>query len=571
MSIRRSLFVLTVVCAAFLFFSSLTQPAEALTPLKRVGDFTQVLWSGYDNPNNAYVLDTVEFNGYLYMGTICSPASQMYSGSSDSGGEIWRSKDGAEWERVGSPGLGNTKNFAIHLSRFKNRLYAATINGEEGLEIWASSDGQSFEKMASGGFGDKENTDPSIPLVFKDRLIVCTSNVKNGMEIWVSTDGKKFDRVVQGGLGDTGNTGSSVMSYDETGVTFQGRLYVGTSNPNKGGEIWRTEDGLQWERVASGGLGNVENTSLTPNLVFQGQLYAESMNTKGMDVFRSSDGTNWERVVENGFGRGENNNIYGFLTQFQGNLYLVAENADPRVLTQPPSERFAPRGFELWRSADGKDWTQVGEPGFGNDNNTVADISEDLGGALYLSTANYKDGVELWTSTDGEKWDRIFKDDSPSLYNEGGGPLSFQDRVYLEINDLKNGVSIWRSEPIAGLAVEAKPTAPGASSTSPEATPESQLVTPVSPGESGLTVEGATPTATPVPAASTSSGSDAWPLAVSIVGGLAVLGGAGVGIMLVRSRGGTTQKPVSGQKYCPKCGQPLGEDAEFCSRCGQRQ
>ncbi len=71
--------------------------------------------------------------------------------------------------------------------------------------------------------------------------------------------------------------------------------------------------------------------------------------------------------MDNGFSVGEERNILGDLEEFKGRLYLTSNTMDPRVLLPTnPSERLAPRGFQLRVSDDGKTWKQIGEDGFGS-------------------------------------------------------------------------------------------------------------------------------------------------------------------------------------------------------------
>ena len=61
-----------------------------------------------------------------------------------------------------------------------------------------------------------------------------------GCEIW-RYDGKNFEKVVDKGFGDINNSGAwSVIEY-------RGKLYVGTMNWKEGCQIWRTDDGINWE------------------------------------------------------------------------------------------------------------------------------------------------------------------------------------------------------------------------------------------------------------------------------------------------------------------------------------
>ena len=169
-------------------------------------------------------------------------------------------------------------------------------------------------------------------------------------------------------------------------------------------------------------------------------------NVLGFDLFRTSDGTTWEQVVDDGFGVGKQRNIHGDLEEFKGRLYLTSNTMDPRVLLPTnPYERFAPLGFQLRVSDDGKTWKQVGEDGFGFASSIWAGMSV-IGDTLYLTVVDYHQGSQLWKSSDGEKWEVIFREPDPNFFQEGGGPLNFQGHFLWFSNDLKNGFEIWRTD-----------------------------------------------------------------------------------------------------------------------------
>ncbi len=217
-----------------------------------------------------------------------------------------------------------------------------------------TSDGTQFAQIEKGGLGDKANN-WAYPYVFQDRLILGLYNGETGAEIWVSEDGDTFRQVVDGGMGDSGVTGfSSYTELDDPhpALVFRGSFYIGASNPKSGGEIWRTPDGLTWERVADGGLTRSTNIVLNPDIVYENQLYAFGIaggtldNLLGFDLFRTTDGVNWEQVVEDGFGVGQERNVSGHLQEFKGRLYVATSNADPRLLVPGElSERHPPYPF----------------------------------------------------------------------------------------------------------------------------------------------------------------------------------------------------------------------------------
>jgi len=416
--------------------------------------WSKVVSGGFTDPNNSYAPSVTEFKGYLYLSTVANESGFVFSKSHKAGGDIWRSTDGVKWEQIGKPGLGNTHNASFNFVTFHDKLYAIANNiNDHGIEIWVTEDGKSFTQIEKGGFGDK-NSDWAVGFVFADRLILGVSNMDTGAQIWVSEDGTAFRQVVGDGLGDKDNTAvMGVVDQGEHMPVLNGELYVGTSNPESGGEIWRTADGLQWKRVADNGLGRGASTSLTPYVIFQNQLYvagdtagAGLSRLKGVDVFRASDGITWEKVVDDGFSVGKERNVTGSLAEFQGKLYLTANTMDPRLLVPgEPSERMAPRGFQLYVSSDGAKWTQVGKDGFGASTTLWADVNV-VSDAAYLSAFDYHAGSQLYRSTDGQNWELIFREPNPSFFSEGGGVIDFADHLLWMDNDLATGLEIWRSD-----------------------------------------------------------------------------------------------------------------------------
>ncbi len=431
-----------------LFGSSAEVEAAGLT-----AGWTKVVSGGFTDPNNSYAPAVTEFRGYLYLSTTANESGFVFSNSRKLGGEIWRSADGVKWEQIGKPGLGNPHNSSFNFVTFHDKLYAIAFNlNDHGIEIWVTGDGQNFTEIEKGGFGDK-NSDSAVGFVFADRLIIGVANSDSGAQIWVSEDGQTFREVVSGGMGDKGNTGIIAMILQgERMSILNGQLYVGTSNPGSGGEIWRTGDGLKWERVADEGLGRSASISLTPFIVYQGQLYVTGVTggsldkLKGMDIFRTSDGTTWEKVVSDGFSVGKERNVHGSLVDFQGKLYLDMNTMDPRLLIPGnPSERMAPRGFQLYVSADGANWTQVGKDGFGQSTSLYADVNV-IGDTVYLSSFDYHKGGQVWRSVNGQDWEVIFREPDPSFFSEGGGVWDFKGHLIWIDNDLVHGLEIWRTD-----------------------------------------------------------------------------------------------------------------------------
>ena len=597
---RPAVLILAFLLGVTVFVLGGPVPAATAVPLPPTQGWTQVVEGGFTDHNNSYAPTWAKFKDYLYISTSANESGTVFSGSDKTGGDIWRTADGVTWEQIGTAGLGNPHNNFFQLIVFRDKLYAISNNiNDHGIEIWVASDGTQFTKIENGGFGDKSN-DWAYPFVFQDRLILGVSNGDTGAEIWVSDDGQTFRQVVDGGMGDAGVTGFGGFADPEhADPIFQGKLYIGVSNPDSGGEIWRTADGLEWERVADEGLTRSTTKHISPDIVYQGQLYAFATaggtidNILGFDLFRTADGTTWEQVVDNGFSVGKERNVHGDLVEFKGRLYLTSNTMDPRVLMPTnPYDRLPPRGFQLRVSDDGKTWQQIGEDGFGQASSIMAGMDV-IGGTLYLTVFDYHQGSRLLKSSDGQEWEVIFREPDPNFFQEGGGPLNLKGHFLWLSNDLKNGLAIWRTDAV--MVAEVTTTTAGETSST------SGGQTSTSAGSTGSSDGGGTSgTGSGTGTAGDGSGEGAdgraggglsggW---IALIAVLAVLVAAALGLVAFllgkMARGarmgggasgageagtaatGAASTSPSAAAFCKECGALLSPGATFCAGCGSQ-
>jgi hypothetical protein len=156
--------------------------------------------------------------------------------------------------------------------------------------------------------------------------------------------------VARNGINDRGNIWLSDL------VEFKGRLYMGTLNL-AGAQLFRTEDGIHFERLFNRGLTKTTNTAAMKLYVFQDRLLVATMDfLRGFDLFASDDGVSFRRVLANGY----TDRHYGYLWQmqeFNGRLY--AGLYYHRGLRLPYGR------FGLLSSPDGLEWTVENADGFG--------------------------------------------------------------------------------------------------------------------------------------------------------------------------------------------------------------
>jgi hypothetical protein len=239
---------------------------------------------------------------------------------------------------------------------------------------------------------------------------------------------------------------------------FNNKLYVGTANTpigslqdphRKGCEIWRY-NGITWEQVVGhiapivkGGFGNAENMAISDLEVFDGYLYAGTMNWDftlkgGCEVWRTKDGVEWEQVVAHGFKpymsetdllTGVTNTYLWNMEVFRNQLYVGTFNSCYRFIIN------AGIGGQLWRTNDGKSWEKIPLPngdGFGEKENYGIRAMTVYNNELYIGTAAnivHDKGFEIW-KYDGFNWTPVVSDDVPGVkptnveYSGFGNPLN---------------------------------------------------------------------------------------------------------------------------------------------------
>lgn len=362
------------------------------------------------------------------------------------------------------------------------RALHRVVKSSEGCEIWKynyTTDSmiqivgdESITGMKSG-FNYPFNCIASVMNKFKGKLYVGTWSTsigslrdphRKGGEIW-RYDGTLWEQVVgnnapvmKGGFGNFNNV--AIWSMEE----FNDYLYAGTMNwdfsQNGGCEIWRTQDGVHWEKIVTKGfksnmstqdrLGGVTNTYAWDMEVFQNQLYVGTFNARyrlfaqagmGCQLWRTKEGIHWSKVnlptgvtgvFKDGFGERENYGIRKMVV-FNNELYVgTAANI------------IRNKGCEIWKY-DGIHWTpiisanvpgvkknDIEYSGFGNPmNKYVWSMIVSSDNKLWVGTANGKfvnfiepktEGCEIWCYN-GTKWTPVVKDGNDGIPPNGFGNI----------------------------------------------------------------------------------------------------------------------------------------------------
>jgi hypothetical protein len=107
---------------------------------------------------------------------------------------------------------------------------------------------------------------------FKGQFYTSTHDTANGASVWFSDDkGITWTQIPSTalgfGIGATEEEAYHLYVYDDA-------LLVGTLNATLGGGIWFTQNGLDWFRIGSAGMGDpVNNSGYFHLIAFQNRLW----------------------------------------------------------------------------------------------------------------------------------------------------------------------------------------------------------------------------------------------------------------------------------------------------------
>jgi len=258
----------------------------------------------------------------------------------------------APWEEVVGngttigDGFGNANNYAaVSMAVFGDRLFVGAANTPDDCEVWCTSDGTTWEQCSAGGFGDSANNVPFSMAAFGNYLYVGVNNV-NGCEVWRTADGPTWEAVVGGGAAVGNGFGYPLNLHDVTSMAvFGSYLYVGTDHNASGCTIWRTSNGTDWVSVVGDdaavarGFGDPDNRSASSMVVRGSDLYVGTSrsagDTEGCEVWRTENGTDWEQIVGgastigNGFGDAGNSMV--FFNVSPGTLHVCGNDEFERL------------------------------------------------------------------------------------------------------------------------------------------------------------------------------------------------------------------------------------------------
>jgi hypothetical protein len=331
-------------------------------------------------------------------------------------------------------GFGNAANQAASaMAEFNGRLFVA-VGGETGaaFEMRSTADGSSWDLVTGDGFGDSGNQGVAAMAVFDGYLYAGTTNTATGAEIWRTQNGTTWAQVNTSGFGNAANSAVTVFEV------FAGQIYAGIENESLGGAIYRSPNGTSWIPTLLGGFGLPANVAVASLAGHGSRLYAGTFKKSSLynqpgELWWTDDFLNWDSAVAAGFGDNYNVGIVA-LKSFDG--YLFAATSQPNYLLG--------NGCEIWRW-DGSMWIMVNVPGFGSSLSTTALRLTERLGALYVGIDHQSSGAKIFRYLGPLSWETETDDGFGDPGNLAIGSLAvFGSDLYAGTVNQAAGTELWR-------------------------------------------------------------------------------------------------------------------------------
>ena len=259
-------------------------------------DYLGDVWSS-SNPASSFKWEeetaSAEWSPYAYSqtvphkGLLYKIGGQHDSSVGDIDGDVWSSRNGKNWTRVGNTGASRTNYQAASLN---GRLYVAGGNTGTNYRsnVRSSGDGRSW-------IGETDNANWSARkghqmVAFNSRLYVLggqTGDSTFSNDVWSSANGRHWEF--------EGNADWSARGNHQA-VVHDGRIYVmGGSDGSVLDDVWSSEDGKNWtEEKASAEWPAREDFAAG---AIDGVIWIvggkDQSGTSLNDVWGSSDGKSW--------------------------------------------------------------------------------------------------------------------------------------------------------------------------------------------------------------------------------------------------------------------------------------
>lgn len=312
----------------------LTEPKPSLLVSKDGETFELVKgdWSNGD----------IKYTSYHILG---DSSSLLVSGFNPQKGiQAWLSLDGENFDKVIEDGFGDPANEGMcgySTSPSVNGWYYLGVRNDViGGELWRTKDGRSWEKSLTGGFDDPSKIMLCVSLIHDGYMYIVIPayyghGPSYGVDVIRTADGKNWAKVIENGFGlgeEQGYSGAFSIYKDAIYFMLWNFPQQSGGPPSTGFRLLKSLDGKTWQQVGEPGFGYPNNFSAAP-YVIRGVFHLGTINQyDGNQIWRSNDGTNWELFFT------------APASQTSNGLYLV-EIADGLEYF----ELDISRGIQIWR------------------------------------------------------------------------------------------------------------------------------------------------------------------------------------------------------------------------------
>lgn len=301
--------------------------------------------NGFGVENNLYAFSMETFKGNLFVSTMnlrfnffelflffmslplwFSDGAEVFKGT--------RNANDGDWtmEKVLEKGLSTEMNFGIRkLRAVGDCMYAVTVNHNTNFEVLRTYDGTEWASVSEPGFGEPGNTSGRGLVDFKGHLYVGTENrYRGGAQIWRHALDDESGDLTKDGVWElvaSGGIDTSFNVWFSDFAEFHDYLYVGTNNL-LGAELYRSSDGVTWERLFCRGNGARLNISIMKLYVYQDRLYLGTMNFlqgASLLVSRADSDTDFSSVFTKGNGYWRNVYMW-YIIEYENRLYVGTFN-----------------------------------------------------------------------------------------------------------------------------------------------------------------------------------------------------------------------------------------------------
>jgi hypothetical protein len=237
--------------------------------------------------------------------------------------------------------------------------------------------------------------------------------------------------------GAWGTNTSQLRAPTGVAIDSAGNVYVADFTENH--RIQKFSRGVfGWQQTNINGFGNRFNRGLTTLEVFGDSLYAGASNwDEGGTIWRSTDAHTWTQVTDPGFGNESASSYPAIIDMVEFNGQLYA------------STGWGDSTGQLWRSSDGATWQQVVDAGFGDENNGSVAALAVYHNVIYAGTGNSNTGPQIWRSSSGNSssWNNVV---TSGLGCSGCSQVSslvvFNNDLYAGVESTPpSGLQIWRT------------------------------------------------------------------------------------------------------------------------------